>query len=111
MVIIVLLNPLPLLPAQVVYPRDAYTAKGLLLACIRDKNPCIFFEPKILYRSSLCEVRIRKISPKTSRSRIRQTPAIRSKIRQMPWLSVEPKVQIDPAPARCTEKGSIRIVT
>lgn len=41
---------------KVVYPRDAYTAKGLLLACIRDKNPCIFFEPKILYRSSVNEV-------------------------------------------------------
>ena len=27
-------------------------AKGLLLSCIRDKNPCIFFEPKILYRAA-----------------------------------------------------------
>jgi|TARA_B100000459_G_scaffold34069_1_gene16409 2-oxoisovalerate dehydrogenase E1 component beta subunit len=33
---------------KVVYPRDAITAKGLLLACIRDRNPCIFLEPKIL---------------------------------------------------------------
>ena len=33
---------------KVVYPRDAVTAKGLLLACIRDRNPCIFLEPKIL---------------------------------------------------------------
>lgn len=41
---------------KVVYPRDAITAKGLLLACIRDRNPCIFFEPKILYRSSVQEV-------------------------------------------------------
>ena len=41
---------------KVVYPRDAVTAKGLLLACIRDKNPCIFFEPKILYRSSVQQV-------------------------------------------------------
>ena len=32
---------------------DAITAKGLLLSCIRDRNPCIFFEPKILYRSSV----------------------------------------------------------
>jgi len=32
------------------------TAKGLLLACIRDRNPCIFFEPKILYRSSVQDV-------------------------------------------------------
>jgi len=41
---------------KVVYPRDAITAKGLLLSCIRDRNPCIFFEPKILYRSSVQEV-------------------------------------------------------
>lgn len=27
-------------------------AKGLLLSCIEDKNPCIFFEPKILYRAA-----------------------------------------------------------
>ena len=40
-----------------VYPRDAYTAKGLLLASIRDRNPTIFFEPKILYRSSVNEAR------------------------------------------------------
>ena len=33
---------------EVVSPRDAITAKGLLLACIRDRNPCIFLEPKIL---------------------------------------------------------------
>ena len=31
-------------------------AKGLLLASIRDKNPTIFFEPKILYRSASEEV-------------------------------------------------------
>jgi 2-oxoisovalerate dehydrogenase E1 component beta subunit len=41
---------------KVVYPRDAITAKGLLLACIRDRNPCIFLEPKILYRSNVQEV-------------------------------------------------------
>ena len=37
---------------QVVVPRGPVQAKGLLLSCIRDKNPCIFFEPKILYRSA-----------------------------------------------------------
>jgi len=41
---------------KVVYPRDAITAKGLLLGCIRDKNPTIFFEPKRLYRASVQEV-------------------------------------------------------
>ncbi|PIO59322.1 Transketolase, pyridine binding domain protein [Teladorsagia circumcincta] len=35
---------------QVVIPRGPIQAKGLLLSCIRDPNPCIFFEPKILYR-------------------------------------------------------------
>lgn len=32
---------------QVVVPRGPVQAKGLLLSCIRDKNPCIFFEPKV----------------------------------------------------------------
>ena len=35
---------------KIVIPRSPAKAKGLLLSCIRDKNPCIFFEPKILYR-------------------------------------------------------------
>ena len=29
---------------------------GLLRACIKDPNPCLFFEPKILYRSAVEEV-------------------------------------------------------
>merc|ERR1719384_1524495 len=37
---------------KVVIPRGPAMAKGLLLSCIRDKNPCIFFEPKILYRAA-----------------------------------------------------------
>ena len=37
-------------------PRGPIQAKGLLLACIRDQNPCIFFEPKVLYRSAIEEV-------------------------------------------------------
>ncbi|TRY76463.1 hypothetical protein TCAL_09577 [Tigriopus californicus] len=43
---------------KVVIPRGPAMAKGLLLSCIRDKNPCIFFEPKILYRSAAEEVPI-----------------------------------------------------
>ena len=31
-------------------PRSPVQAKGLLLSCIRAKDPCLFFEPKILYR-------------------------------------------------------------
>jgi 2-oxoisovalerate dehydrogenase E1 component beta subunit len=41
---------------KVVIPRNAYQAKGLLLASIRDDNPVIFFEPKRLYRASIGEV-------------------------------------------------------
>lgn len=41
---------------KVVVPRNAYQAKGLLLASIRDKNPVVFFEPKRLYRASVGEV-------------------------------------------------------
>jgi 2-oxoisovalerate dehydrogenase E1 component beta subunit len=37
---------------KVVMPRSPIQAKGLLIASIRDKNPVIFFEPKVLYRSS-----------------------------------------------------------
>ena len=44
---------------QVVIPRSPIKAKGLLLSCIYDKNPCIFFEPKILYRSSQEQVPIK----------------------------------------------------
>jgi len=38
---------------KVVIPRGPVKAKGLLLSCIRDDNPCIFLEPKILYRSAV----------------------------------------------------------
>jgi len=37
-------------------PRSAQTAKGLLLSCVRDPNPCIFFEPKIMYRLAVDDV-------------------------------------------------------
>lgn len=38
---------------KVVVPRAPIQAKGLLLSCIRDKNPTIFLEPKWLYRLSV----------------------------------------------------------
>ncbi|XP_042299267.1 2-oxoisovalerate dehydrogenase subunit beta, mitochondrial-like isoform X2 [Sceloporus undulatus] len=41
---------------KVVVPRGPIEAKGLLLSCINDKNPCIFFEPKILYRAAVEQV-------------------------------------------------------
>ncbi|XP_055759224.1 2-oxoisovalerate dehydrogenase subunit beta, mitochondrial-like isoform X3 [Salvelinus fontinalis] len=41
---------------QVVIPRGPVQCKGLLLSCIADQNPCIFFEPKILYRAAVEQV-------------------------------------------------------
>lgn len=41
---------------KVVIPRSPIQAKGLLLAAIRDPNPVIFLEPKVLYRSSVEQV-------------------------------------------------------
>jgi 2-oxoisovalerate dehydrogenase E1 component beta subunit len=38
---------------KIVIPRSPIQAKGLLLASIRDKNPVLFMEPKILYRASV----------------------------------------------------------
>lgn len=34
----------------VVMPRSPVQAKGLLMSCIRSNDPCLFFEPKALYR-------------------------------------------------------------
>ncbi|KAJ3219502.1 hypothetical protein HDU67_000915 [Dinochytrium kinnereticum] len=41
---------------KVVVPRSPIQAKGLLLAAVRDKNPVIFMEPKILYRAAVEQV-------------------------------------------------------
>ena len=43
---------------KVVMPRSPIQTKGLLLASIRDPNPVIFMEPKILYRQAGWIVRI-----------------------------------------------------
>jgi 2-oxoisovalerate dehydrogenase E1 component beta subunit len=37
---------------KVVIPRSPIQCKGLLLSAIRDPNPVIFMEPKVLYRSA-----------------------------------------------------------
>jgi len=34
-------------------PRGPVQGKGLLMSCVLDENPCIFFEPKILYRAAV----------------------------------------------------------
>ncbi|KAJ3924239.1 MAG: transketolase, partial [Lentinula lateritia] len=41
---------------KVVIPRSPLQAKGLLLSSIRDPNPVIFMEPKVLYRSAVEQV-------------------------------------------------------
>ena len=41
---------------QIVIPSGSIKAKGLLLSCIQDKDPCIFFEPKVLYRAAVEDV-------------------------------------------------------
>ncbi|XP_060523921.1 2-oxoisovalerate dehydrogenase subunit beta, mitochondrial isoform X1 [Cylas formicarius] len=41
---------------KVVVPRGPIKAKGLLLSCIRDPDPCIVFEPKTLYRAAIEQV-------------------------------------------------------
>jgi len=41
---------------KIVVPRGPIQAKGLLRSCIKDDNPCLFFEPKVLYRSAVEEV-------------------------------------------------------
>lgn len=41
---------------KVVMPRSPLQAKGLLLAAIRSNDPCIFMEPKILYRAAVEQV-------------------------------------------------------
>lgn len=41
---------------KVVVPRGPNKAKGLLLACVNDKNPCLILEPKTLYRSAIEDV-------------------------------------------------------
>ncbi|XP_053979228.1 2-oxoisovalerate dehydrogenase subunit beta, mitochondrial isoform X3 [Hylaeus volcanicus] len=41
---------------KIVMPRGARQAKGLLLSCIEEPDPCIMFEPKILYRTAIDDV-------------------------------------------------------
>ncbi|KAL1867263.1 hypothetical protein Daus18300_006382 [Diaporthe australafricana] len=41
---------------RVIVPRSPLQAKGLLLAAIRSNDPCIFMEPKVLYRAAVEQV-------------------------------------------------------
>ena len=51
-------------------PRGPIQAKGLLLSCIDDTDPCIFFEPKVLYRNAFEDVPTGKYSLPLGRAEI-----------------------------------------
>lgn len=55
---------------KVVIPRNPVQAKGLLRACINDPNPCLFFEPKILYRASVQQVPVEDYSLPLSKAEV-----------------------------------------
>ncbi|XP_070407879.1 2-oxoisovalerate dehydrogenase subunit beta, mitochondrial isoform X2 [Nothobranchius furzeri] len=57
---------------KIVVPRGPVQAKGLLLSCIADKNPCIFFEPKILYRAAVEQVPVESYTIPLSQAEILQ---------------------------------------
>nr|XP_038033104.1 2-oxoisovalerate dehydrogenase subunit beta, mitochondrial isoform X3 [Anas platyrhynchos] len=57
---------------KVVIPRSPLQAKGLLLSCIEDKNPCIFFEPKILYRAAVEQVPVEPYNIPLSQAEVLQ---------------------------------------
>ncbi|KAG1890760.1 thiamine diphosphate-binding protein [Suillus subluteus] len=55
---------------KVVIPRSPIQCKGLLLSAIRDPNPVIFMEPKVLYRSAVEQVPIDDFALPLSRAEI-----------------------------------------
>jgi len=55
---------------KVVIPRSPIQCKGLLLSCIRDPNPCIFFEPKILYRQAVEHVPVKDYTIPLSKAEV-----------------------------------------
>ena len=64
-----------------VVPRGPIEAKGLLLSCIEDDNPCLFFEPKILYRSAIEEVPIGEYKLPLSEAEVIQEGKIISSVK------------------------------
>jgi 2-oxoisovalerate dehydrogenase E1 component beta subunit len=57
---------------KVAVPRNPAQAKGLLLACVADPNPCVFFEPKALYRASTGEVPVDPFTIELGKAEIMQ---------------------------------------
>lgn len=55
---------------KIVVPRGPIQAKGLLLSCIRDQNPCIFLEPKILYRLAVEQVPVKDYTIPLSKAEV-----------------------------------------
>eukprot|EP01125_Pyxidicula_operculata_P001344 TRINITY_DN11238_c0_g1_i1.p1 TRINITY_DN11238_c0_g1~~TRINITY_DN11238_c0_g1_i1.p1 ORF type:complete len:361 (+),score=85.01 TRINITY_DN11238_c0_g1_i1:14-1096(+) len=55
---------------KVVIPSTPAEAKGLLLSAIRDPNPVLFFEPKILYRTAIGPVPVGDYMIPLSQARI-----------------------------------------
>lgn len=57
---------------KVVTPSNPIDAKGLLLAAIRSKDPIIFFEPKVLYRSAVDDVPIADYEIEIGKANVRR---------------------------------------
>lgn len=57
---------------KVVMPSCPFDAKGLLIAAVRDQNPVIFLEPKILYRNSTEEVPLFDYEVPLSKAKIKR---------------------------------------
>ena len=58
---------------KLVVPRGPFQAKGLLLSSIRDKNPVLFQEPKILYRAAMDEVPVGDYSLELGKAEVVKT--------------------------------------
>ncbi len=65
---------LPLPGIKIVCPATAYDAKGLLKAAVRDDNPVLMFEHKLLYGSKGARAGVRQRSMPPARSPTTITP-------------------------------------
>jgi len=55
---------------KVVMPSNPYDAKGLLLSCLRQDDPVVFFEPKRMYRAAKSEVPVGDYTIPLSKARV-----------------------------------------